>query len=73
MVWIKPNSTTHADEFRQMEKLSKEKLKKAVDEVMKLNIRNKAHGDRVIEKYAKRNGAAFGHELRQALRQKYVR
>lgn len=50
-----------------------EKLSKAVDEVMKLNIRNKQHGDAIIAKYAKRNGAAFGHELRQALRSKYVR
>ena len=62
MTWIKPNSSTHADEFRQMEK-----LKQAVDEVMKLNIKSKAHGDAVIAKYAKRNGAGFGAELRQAL------
>ena len=65
MVWIKPNSSKHGNEFKQMSELNK-----AVDEVMKLNIKSKAHGDAVIAKYAKRNGAGFGAELRQALKSK---
>lgn len=68
MTWIKPNSAKHSNEFRKMSELNK-----AVDEVMKLNIKSKAQGDAIIAKYAKRNGAAFGEELRQALRSKYMR